>query len=387
MDLTAHFKLEEKMYRGFIIVFIMQLGFFIHGCTTLEYMDGSSKEELKKYKMSKYEMIDKIEKAKADNTNLQRQVDILNTLVKEKQRIIDEKEKKITEISEENKSTAPRLKGEHNKELLRLREKNELLSQQIKELQSENQRINEENQSRIAGLRGEDKDELVRLREKNELLSQQIKELQSENQRIREEKEITIVGLRGENKDELVRLREKNELLSQQIKELQSENQRINEENQSRIAGLRGEDKDELVRLREKNELLREQIKNVTKENQKVTYENKSLVKIVTRQKGTLLSQLNALKKYTQKLKIKVLSLDSKNSAEKTAKKLNEIGYDIKSVSYAPQSKFSRNTVYFVPEFKDEAERLVVSLGGNTTFKRLDWPSVFDLIVVTGKNP
>jgi small-conductance mechanosensitive channel len=344
MDLTAHFKLEEKMYRGFIIVFIMQLGFFIHGCTTLEYMDGSSKEELKKYKMSKYEMIDKIEKAKADNTNLQRQVDILNTLVKEKQRIIDEKEKKITEISEENKSTAPRLKGEHDKELVRLREKNELLSQQIKELQSENQRINEEKESRIA-------------------------------------------GLKGEHDKELVRLREKNELLSQQIKELQSENQRINEEKESRIAGLRGEDKDELVRLREKNELLREQIKNVTKENQKVTYENKSLVKILTRQKSTLLSQSNALKKYTQKLKIKVLSLDSKNSAEKTAKKLNEIGYDIKSVSYAPQSKFSRNTVYFVPEFKDEAERLVVSLGGNTTFKRLDWPSVFDLIVVTGKNP
>jgi gas vesicle protein len=246
MDTIALFRLEEKMYRGFIIVLIMQLGFFIHGCTTLEYIDGSSKEELKKFKMSKYGMIHEMEKVKADNVNLQRQIDILNTLVKEKQRILDEKE--------------------------------------------------------------------------------------------------------------------------------------------STIAGLKGKNEDEVIRLREENELLSEQIKNVTKENQKVKYENKSLVKILTRQKGTLLSQSNALKKYIQKLKIKVLSIDSKNSAEKMAKKLAEIGYDIKSVSYAPQSKFSRNTVYFTQEFKDEAEQLVVSLGGNTTFKPLNWPSVFDLIVVTGEN-
>jgi DNA repair exonuclease SbcCD ATPase subunit len=301
MDTRALFRLEEKMYRGLIIVLIMQLGFFIYGCTTLEYIDGSSKEELKKFKMSKYGMIREIEKVKADNVNLQRQIDILKTLVKEKQRIIDEKESTIA-------------------------------------------RINEEKESPTAGLRGEHEKELVRLREEKEILSQQIKELQSENQRIREEKESTIAGLKGANDNELVRLREENKLLS-------------------------------------------EQIKNVTKENQKVTYENKSLVKILTRQKGTLLSQSNALKKYIQKLKIKVLSIDSKNSAEKMAKRLNEIGYDIKSISYAPQSKFSRNTVYFTQEFKDEAEQLAVSLGGNTTFKPLNWPSVFDLIVVTDRNP
>ena len=176
-------------------------------------------------------------------------------------------------------------------------------------------------------------------------------------------------------------------LLSEQIKKLKSEKQRIIDENESKIAGLRGENQNELARLREENVLLSEQIKNLTKENQKVKYENKSLVKILTRQKETLLSQSNALEKYIQKLKIKVLSIDSKNSAEKMAKKLNEIGYDIKSISYAPRSKFLRNTVYFTPEFKDEAEQLVVSLGGNTTFKPLNWPSVFDLIIVTGKNP
>jgi len=268
----------------------MQLGFFIHGCTTLEHIDSSSNEELKKFKTSKYGMMHEIEKVKADNVNLQRQIDILNILVKEKQRIIDEKE------------------------------------------------------SKVAGLRGENENEVIRLREENELLSEQIKKLKSENQRIIDEKESTIAGLRGENENEVIRLREENELLSEQITKLKSENQ-------------------------------------------KVKYENKSLVKILTRQKDTLLSQMNALKKYIQKLKVKVLSIDSKNSAEKMAKKLSAIGYDIKSISYAPQSKFSRNTVYFVPEFKDEAEQLVVSLGGNTTFKPLNWPSVFDLIIVTEKNP
>jgi len=321
------------MYRGFIIVLIMQLGFFIHGCTTLEHIDGSSKEELKKFKMSKYEMIHEMEKVKADNINLQRQIDILNTLVKEKQRIIDENESKIT------------------------------------------------------GLKGEKENELARLKEENKLLSEQIKTLKSESQRMREENESKIAGVRGKNENELARLKEENQFLNEEIKKLKSENQRIIDEKESKIAGLKGEKENELARLKEENKLLSEQIKNLTKENQKVKYENKSLVKILTRQKGTLLSQSHALKKYIQKLKIKVLSRDSKNSAEKMAKRLNKIGYDIKSVSYAPQSKFSRNTVYFTQEFKDEAEQLAVSLGGTTTFKPLNWPSVFDLIVVTGKNP
>jgi peptidoglycan hydrolase CwlO-like protein len=271
LDKIALFKLEEKMYRGFIIVLIMQLGLFIHGCTTLEHIDGSSKEERKQFKMSKYETMNKMEKVRAENVNLQRQIDILNTLGKEKQRIIDE------------------------------------------------------NESKIAGLRGENQNELARIREENELLSEQIRTLKSESQRMREENESKIAGLRGENENELARIREENELLSEQIKNLTKENQRIIDEKENKIAGLRGENENELARIREENKALNEQIKNLKSENQKVRYENKSLVKILTRQKETLSSQSNAFKKYIQKLKIKVLSRDSKNSAEKMAKKLNYI--------------------------------------------------------------
>ncbi len=278
------------MSRGFIIILILQLGFFIHGCTTLEYIDGSSKEELKKFKMPKYEMMNEMEKVRAENVNLQRQIDILNTLRKEKQRIIDENENEIARMREENESKIARIRGE-----------NVLLNEKINNLIKENQRMRGENESKIA---------------------------------------------------------------------------RIREENESKIARTRGE-----------NELLNEEIKKLKSENQRVKYENKSLVKILTRQKETLSSKSHALEKDIQGLKIKILSIDSKNSAEKMAKKLRAIGYEIKSISYAPRSNFLRNTVYFAPEFKDKAEQLVASLGGKTTFKPLNWPSVFDLIIVTGENP
>ena len=100
------------MHRGFIIILIMQLAFFIHGCTTLENINSGSKEELTKFKMSKYEMIRELEKVKAENVNLRVQIDILNALVKEKQRIIDEKESTIAGLSDEKESAIAGLKGE-----------------------------------------------------------------------------------------------------------------------------------------------------------------------------------------------------------------------------------------------------------------------------------
>ena len=136
------------MYRGLIIVLIMQLGFFIHGCTTLEYIDGSSKEELKTFKMPKYEMMNEMEKIKADNVNLQREIDILNTLRNEKQNIIDENEGTIA----------------------RIREEKQLLNEQIRTLKSENQRIGEENEGRIAGVRLQNKKLIEQILDEKQLL-------------------------------------------------------------------------------------------------------------------------------------------------------------------------------------------------------------------------
>ena len=86
-------------------------------------------------------------------------------------------------------------------------------------------------------------------------------------------------------------------------------------------------------------------------------------------------------------LKLKVLSGDGDlNSAKKMAKKLRNMGYKIKLIDRAPQSSFLRNTVFFALGFQDEAKRLGFSLGDNTILKPLSWSSIFDIIVVTGKN-
>jgi hypothetical protein len=61
------------------------------------------------------------------------------------------------------------------------------------------------------------------------------------------------------------------------------------------------------------------------------------------------------------------------------------MGYETESIDFAPRFNFSRNTVYFVPEFQDEARRLALNLGGNAILKPLDWYSVFDVIVVASK--
>jgi predicted RNase H-like nuclease (RuvC/YqgF family) len=85
-------------------------------------------------------------------------------------------------------------------------------------------------------------------------------------------------------------------------------------------------------------------------------------------------------------LKIKVLSGDnSLPSAKKAASKLKKNGYTVKRVDMAPSSKFSGNLVFYSKGMKREAEAIAKLFGGNTRTKPLSWPSVFDIIFVTGK--
>ena len=94
------------------------------------------------------------------------------------------------------------------------------------------------------------------------------------------------------------------------------------------------------------------------------------------------------LVKDMRKIKIKVLSGDGNlDSAKEMAKKLRNMGYKTEFIDHAPTSSFRRNKVFFAPKFQYEAKRLVSSLGGNTIVSPLSWYSIFDLIIVTGKNP
>ncbi|UCG99873.1 MAG: hypothetical protein JSU78_05410 [Deltaproteobacteria bacterium] len=225
------------MSRAYLIILILHLGLISQGCTALEYLDGSSKEEIKEFKMTKDEMHNEIERLKTENVDLQSQI---NTLREENQKIRDENEK----------------------ETASMRDENEVLNEQINKLKEEGQRISDENQ-----------------------------------------------------------------ILAKKLTSLQ------------------------------------------------IKYE-------------TISSESDESKKDIGKLKIKVLSGDGNlNSAKEMAKRLMKIGCKIGSIHYAPRSNFSRDTVYFAPKFQDDAKWLLPNLGSNAISKPLTWPSIFDLIVVTGKTP
>jgi serine protease inhibitor ecotin len=65
------------------------------------------------------------------------------------------------------------------------------------------------------------------------------------------------------------------------------------------------------------------------------------------------------------------------------AKRLKGMGHDIQTIDQAPRSNFNITTIYFAPNSKYEAKRLMSTLGEKFLLKPLSWSSKFDLIVVT----
>lgn len=108
--------------RTYLLILILNLGFIFQGCAGLEYLDGSSKEEIARFKMSKEEMWNEMKRQKRGNINLRRQISILR---KESQRIRDENKNKMESITVQIK----------------------LLNEQISKLEEEQQRIRDENQA------------------------------------------------------------------------------------------------------------------------------------------------------------------------------------------------------------------------------------------------
>jgi len=176
------------------------------------------------------------------------------------------------------------------------------------------------------------------------------------------------------------RLRLENAELQRQIAALNAENQRIVHEYGNKMA-----------RLKTLNQLLNKEIETLRKENRGTMSENLLLKKKLSELEGR---KERATHEQEQSpadvgsLKIKVLSGDGNlASAHEMAKKLRGMGYKIKAVDLAPQPSFSRDTLYFTSNSLQQAKRLLSCLGDNAVLKPLTWPSVFDLIIVTGKNP
>lgn len=109
------------MFRTYLIIILLHLGLIFQGCATFEYLDGSSKEEISKFKMTKEEIRNEMDMVKVENVSLQKQIDISR--------------KENQEIRDENKNKMAMMK--HN---------NELLNEQINKIKKEKQRISSENQ-------------------------------------------------------------------------------------------------------------------------------------------------------------------------------------------------------------------------------------------------
>jgi chromosome segregation ATPase len=423
-----------------IIVLLVQAILFFQGCAPLEYLDGSSKNEIDTFKTSKSEMRSEAAELRSENKALQRQIDVLAVLEREHRKLIDENEQKIAEIRDQNKLLQEKLRRREAEnqqlrdevELVKLRDKNalstvknekellssklsrreeesrllgeenSLLQEKLRRREAENQRLRDElefakeelkGKNELARARISEKSALARMRNENELLSGKISEFEAENQRLRDE--VELVKLRDKN--ELATMKDEVQLLRDKLTRQEAENQRLRDEAELAKAQLKDKnelvrvkisEQNELARIRDENELLKKQVKNIISENQRIKYENMALVKVLARreeEEKAAAAKTEMIRRELQKLNIKVLSRDSRDFAERMAEKLRKMGYSINSVGYAPRSQFLPNTVYFAFEFKEEAEQLVASLGGDARFEPLKLPSVFDLIIVTGK--
>jgi hypothetical protein len=176
------------------------------------------------------------------------------------------------------------------------------------------------------------------------------------------------------------RLRLENVELLRQIAVLNQENQRMVREHENKMA-----------RLKTLNQLMNKEIEALREENLRMRSEGLLLERKLTQlqgQKEHVAHTQEASQEDIASLKIKVLSGDGNlASAHEMAKKLRGMGYKIKAVDLAPQPSFSRDTLYFTSNSHQQAKHLLSRLGDNAVLKPLTWPSVFDLIIVTGKNP
>ena len=202
-----------------------------------------------------------------------------------------------------------------------------------------------------------------------------------------EEKAKGLEVTQEEMSNEIERLKIENANLKDQINLLSEENNTIRLETASKLG-----------KMSDENKLLQSQLKKLKEENQKISKENKTLYKniadlrlnykIFPSEVSSPQDTLGEPEKDIRRFKIKVLSGDGDyTSAKKMEKRLKDMGYEIQLIDKSPRSNFVRNTVYFAPKFQNEAKQLASRLGSNTVFKPLTWSSIFDLIVVTGKNP
>jgi hypothetical protein len=85
-------------------------------------------------------------------------------------------------------------------------------------------------------------------------------------------------------------------------------------------------------------------------------------------------------------VRLKVLAGNGKPaSAKEMVRMVEALGYKVERVDKAPTANFSQDTVFYAPDARNDADHIAKRLGGRAMVKPLTWPSVFNLIIVTGK--
>jgi len=184
---------------------------------------------------------------------------------------------------------------------------------------------------------------------------------------------------------EITNLNDEVEGLRSEVADLKKERQQAGEGKQKNIEKAGKEEdllkdqtsplKEQTIGVEEKKGEISIPAKEGIKQEQKADVEKKDVVQTTTVEKGI----------GPKMLKIKVLSGNGKiSSAKALSGKLTQLGYRVENIGMAPRSDFDVNTVYFAPEYKNEAQQMAARLGGDTIYKPLTWPSVFHMIVVAG---
>jgi len=153
----------------------------------------------------------------------------------------------------------------------------------------------------------------------------------------------------------------------------------------------------ELAKVEKERAALASTVEKLKDANHRIALENRELKqqlqscskerKQPVKQRAVKDKQTKISKNQARSLKIKVLSGDGHlESAREMATKLMKMGYEIRAIGYAPRSDFSKNIIYFKPQFKNEGEAIVSKID-RAIMRTLTWSSVFDIIIVTGRNP
>jgi len=88
----------------------------------------------------------------------------------------------------------------------------------------------------------------------------------------------------------------------------------------------------------------------------------------------------------SKELRIKVLTGTGKISSAKTlSKKLTNMGYKVERIDRAPYSNFPSGTIFFSSQSEKKAREMAERLGKNVAVKPVTWRTVFDVIVVAGR--